>query len=134
MREFNRFYTDFLGSMNNRVLNSKYSLAAARILYEINNINNCTACEIVSLLNIDKSYLSRILKTLEKNKLIMKKRSAKDARNIFLLLTEKGKSELKLLEDEVNSRLKVLEESLTSNQRAILEKNMNTIESILSGK
>ena len=134
IREFNRFYTDFLGTMNNRVLNSKYSLAESRILFEINNNTKCTACDIVSVLNIDKSYLSRILKTLEKSKLIRKKRSTEDARNIFLLLTEKGKSELNLLENEVNSRLRVLEESLTSNQRVILEKNMNMIKSILSGK
>ena len=134
IREFNRFYTDFLGTMNNRILNSNYSLAESRILFEIDNNTKCTACDIVSVLNIDKSYLSRILKTFERNKLIVKKRSTEDARSFFLLLTEKGKSELNLLENEVNSRLRVLEESLTSNQRAILEKNMNMIKSILSGK
>jgi len=134
IREFNRFYTDFLGTMNNRILNSNYSLAESRILFEIDNNTKCTACDIVSVLNIDKSYLSRILKTFERNKLIVKKRSTEDARSFFLLLTEKGKSELNLLENEVNSRLKVLEDSLTSNQHAILEKNMNMIKSILSGK
>ncbi len=133
IREFNRFYTDFLGSMNDRVLNSKYSLASARILFEIDNITNCTACDIIAVLNIDKSYLSRILKTLERNKLIKKKRSTEDARNLLLLLTEKGRSELKLLENEVNSRLSVLEGKLTSVQREILKKNMNEIRTILSG-
>lgn len=134
MREFNRFYTDFLGSLNNRVLNSRYSPAAARILFEISSIPDCTAGAIVSILNIDKSYLSRILKSMEKDKLIRKQRSAVDARSSYLLLTDKGKSELRMLEDEVKSRLSVLEDSLTPEQRAVLGKNMDEIKNILYGK
>lgn len=134
MREFNRFYTDFLGSLNNRVLNSRYSPAAARILFEISSIPDCTAGAIVSMLNIDKSYLSRILKSMEKDKLIRKQRSAVDARSFYLLLTDKGKSELRMLEEEVKSRLSVLEDSLTPEQRAVLGKNMDEIKNILYGK
>lgn len=134
MREFNRFYTDFLGSLNNRVLNSRYSPAVARILFEISSIPDCTAGAIVSILNIDKSYLSRILKSMEKDKLIRKQRSAADARIVYLLLTEKGKSELNSLENEVKSRLSVLEDSLTPGQRAVLGKYMDEIKNILYGK
>ncbi len=134
IREFNRFYRVFLGSMNNRVVNLKFTLPSFRVLFEINNIPNCCARDIVKVLNIDKSYLNRILKALKKDKLIFKKRSVEDARNIFIILTEKGRSELNLLENEVNSRLKVLHERLTKNEREILVKNMNEIKTILTGK
>ncbi|HMQ79757.1 MAG TPA: MarR family transcriptional regulator [Ignavibacteria bacterium] len=133
MREFNRFYTDFLGSLNNRVLNSKYSPAAARILFEIGSKTDCTAGAIVSILNIDKSYLSRILKSMEKDKLISKRRSDADARSVYLQLTEKGRSELRSLEDEVISRLCLLESNLTTAQCTLLSKNMEEIRTILSG-
>ncbi len=133
-REFNRFYTDFLGALNKKVLNSKFSLPEARVLFEINNIPDCTAKDIVKTLNIDKSYLSRILKNFFKNKLIFKKRSEEDARNHFLLLTQKGKAELNILESEVNGRISSLFDALNEKERKTLELSMMQIKFILSGK
>jgi len=134
IREFNRFYTDFLGSLNKKVLNSKFSLPEARVLFEINNISDCTAKDIVNALNIDKSYLSRILKSFYRKKLISKERSAEDARNYHLILSEQGKKELLILESDVNSRISSLYEGLTENERILLEQSMQQIRKVLSGK
>jgi len=134
IREFNRFYADFLGSLNNKVLNSKYSLAYARVLFEIKNNPGCNAKDIISYLNIDKGYLSRILKTFEKDKLISKSRSAGDARNYEIKLTAKGNAVLEKLENEVNSRVAKLHNILTNEERERLQKSMNEIKLILSGK
>ena len=134
IRDFNRFYTDFLGSLNKKILNSRFSLPEARVLFEINKIKNCTASDIVNILKIDKSYLSRILKSFYKQQLIVKKKSAADARNLYLILSDKGIAELKLLEDDVNSRIKTLYEGLTSDERSIIESSMKNIKQILEGK
>jgi len=134
IREFNRFYTDFLGSLNKKVLNSKYSLPEARVLFEINNCKFCTAKDIVSTLNIDKSYLSRILKKLHRDKLIYKKKSDEDARNYYLMLSELGKKDLETLESSVNSRINDLYDGLSEAGRKTLEQSMQQIKRILSGK
>ena len=134
IREFNRFYTDFLGSLNKKVLSSKFSLPEARVLFEIRNITDCTAKDIVNALNIDKSYLSRILKSFHKKKLIIKERSSEDARNYYLVLSEHGKKELLKLESDVNRRISSLYEGLTESERNILEQSMQQIRKVLSGK
>ena len=61
IRGFNRFYTNILGLLNKGVLHSDYSLTEARVLYEIGKQDHCKAKSLSSLLEIDKSYLSRIL-------------------------------------------------------------------------
>lgn len=134
IREFNRFYTDFLGSLNKKVLNSKYSLPEARVLFEINNSRVCSAKDIVNILNIDKSYLSRILKKFQRDKLIYKKKSDEDARNYYLILSELGKKELAALESSVNTRINDLYDGLSEAERKTLEHSMQQIKKILTGK
>ena len=134
IREFNRFYTDFLGSLNKKILNSKYSLPEARVLFEINNSKVCSAKDIVSTLNIDKSYLSRILKKLQRDKLIYKKKSDEDARNYYLMLSDSGKQELDALESSVSSRINELYDGLSETERKTLEQSMLQIKKILTGK
>ena len=62
IRNYNRFYTDFLGILDQKILDSQYSLTEARILYEINVIKNCNAKKIMDIINIDRGYMSRIIK------------------------------------------------------------------------
>ncbi|MFF2089480.1 MarR family winged helix-turn-helix transcriptional regulator [Paenibacillus sp. NPDC058174] len=90
IREFNRFYTKVLGLFNNQILGTNYSLTEARILFEISERTECIANHLVRELNIDKSYMSRIIRKLEREQLIEKKSSAIDSRKSFLLLTKKG--------------------------------------------
>src|SRR5688572_8763740 len=91
IRAFNRFYTDLIGLLNKNLLNSEYSLAEVRILYEIHVGNSCQASQIMTAIHIDKSYLSRLLKKMEKTNLIKKSPSGQDARAYLLTLTEKGR-------------------------------------------
>ncbi|MFE4712714.1 MULTISPECIES: MarR family winged helix-turn-helix transcriptional regulator [unclassified Paenibacillus] len=90
IREFNRFYTKVLGLFNNHILDTNYSLTEARILLEISERTECIANNLVQELSIDRSYMSRILRKLEKEGLIEKKSSQRDSRKNFLMLTQKG--------------------------------------------
>ncbi|MDQ7093477.1 MarR family transcriptional regulator [Desulfosporosinus sp. PR] len=65
IREFNRFYTNVLGLLNQHYL-SDFSLTEARILFDLSDLGCCTANALSSRLNIDKSYMSRIIKRFEK--------------------------------------------------------------------
>jgi len=77
VRDFNRFYTNIIGLLDRHILDSTYSLPEARVLFELNQQESCTAREILGVIKMDKSYLSRMLAQFESNGLIRKKTSAK---------------------------------------------------------
>ena len=90
IRAFNRFYTNILGLLDQHIVKSVYSLTEARILFDLNEIGSCMASALSARLNVDKSYMSKIIAEFEKNGLISKKMSSEDNRANFLELTEKG--------------------------------------------
>lgn len=91
IRKFNRFYLPYLHLLTQKYLNSEYSVAEARILYEIYENEESSARDIVGSLHVDKSYLSRILKNFESQLLIERRQSANNSRLMLISLTEKGK-------------------------------------------
>src|SRR6266481_8921170 len=91
-RRFNRMYTRFIGVLDEEFLNSGYSLAEGRVLYELATCQTPTAKELAVALGIDPAYVSRILGRFEKNSLLKRMASKKDARSAYLVLTQKGKS------------------------------------------
>src|SRR6185437_3967904 len=90
MRAFNRWYTDVIGLLNRHLLDSNYNLSEARLLYELHKAGTLQASQVMGLMHIDKSYLSRMLKRLEKERLVSRKQSREDGRAAMLSLTEKG--------------------------------------------
>ena len=94
MRAFNRFYTALVGVLNRKFLNGKLSLPETRVLHAIYTAEGITANDIVPLLHIDKSYLSKILIRFEKLKFLTKKVSSTDGRAYHLYLTAIGRKEL----------------------------------------
>lgn len=65
IRGFNRFYTSILGLLDQHILDSGYSLTEARVLFEISKTECCTANQLCSILDIDRSYMSRIIRKFE---------------------------------------------------------------------
>src|ERR1700749_2178050 len=98
-RHFNRMYTRYLGTLNEGLLNSDYSLAEARVLYELANRNTPKASEIAEGLGMDAGYLSRLLGKFESDGLLRKKVSEEDGRFAELVLTTRGKSVFKKLNE-----------------------------------
>jgi DNA-binding MarR family transcriptional regulator len=96
MRAFNRFYTALVGVLNRKFLNGKLSLPETRVLHAIYMTEGITANDIVPLLHIDKSYLSKILIRFGKLKFLTKKVSSTDGRSYQLYLTPVGKKEFVL--------------------------------------
>lgn len=91
VREFNRFYMPKLDLLGNRYLGSECSAAEARILFEIYQQDGCTASHITRTMNLDKGYLSRVLKAHEKKGYLTKRVSAGDSRCFTLHLTALGR-------------------------------------------
>lgn len=105
IREFNRFYTVLIGTLNTHFLDSEYSVTETRILFELTTHENCNAKNLIKNLHIDKSYMSRIIKSFEKKKLITKKISEQDHRAYTIRLTNKGKKEVTALIDRTNYQI-----------------------------
>jgi|SRR5580692_11231602 DNA-binding MarR family transcriptional regulator len=106
MRAFNRFYTAHLGVLNRKYLNGEFSLPEIRVLYAIYTTEGImaegvaaggiTANDIVLLLHIDKSYLSKILIRFGRMKFLTKKISTDDGRAYHLHLTAAGRKKVEL--------------------------------------
>lgn len=90
IRKFNRFYLPYFQLLTQKYLNTEYSVAEARILYEIYECKEISARDIVGSLHIDKGYLSRILKKFESRSLIERKVSQNDSRMTVISLTKNG--------------------------------------------
>ena len=70
IRGFNRFYTNILGLLDQHIIDSGYSLTEARIIFEIGKTDTCTANQLCSILDIDRSYMSKIINKFEKQQLV----------------------------------------------------------------
>ena len=91
VREFNRLYMPAMKLLGNHYLGSEYSVTEARVFFEIYENEGCNASHIAEKMNIDKSYLSKIISSNEKSGYIIKKSSSTDRRAYDLYLTNKGK-------------------------------------------
>ncbi len=90
IRQFNRFYTREIGVLDGNLLQSGFSLAEARILYELGQTPEIAATEIGEKLNLDRGYLSRMLRAFQRKRLISRKTDAADKRRSSSLAHGKG--------------------------------------------
>lgn len=132
IREFNRFYMPAMDLLGNHYLGSEYSVPEARIFYEIYMNSGCNAAYITRKMNIDKSYLSRILKAHEKNGYLYRKTSEKDARAYELYLTEKGKNKAEDFIQKADRQISELIQPLSRDDCEQLRDAFDTIITILS--
>lgn len=134
IRAFNRFYTDIIGLLDAHLLDSAYSLSEVRTLYEVHTGKCVQASQIMAAMHIDKSYLSRLLKKLEKDGLISKTPSEEDARAVLISLTEKGLKVFKTLNKASDEQIDELISDLPVRKQEELVNHMKSIMDILQHK
>lgn len=132
IRNFNRFYTNIIGLLNDHILNSKYSLPEVRVMFELHQTPNQSASDISTYLGTDKGYLSKILKNLEKQKLIRKIVSVKDKRSSNLKLTALGKTEIELLNEASSQQIREIFKHCSLDELNKVIQNMNEIQEIIN--
>ena len=89
VRAFNRFYTRWVGALEQHHLGTSFSLAEVRVLYELAHRPGMIAREIIQQLGLDAGYLSRMLKRFEADGLI-ERQAAADGRASALRPTAAG--------------------------------------------
>ena len=131
VRRFNRFYTRRIGVLPEGYLGSPYTLTEARILYELAHARAPTATALGKELALDPGYLSRLLQVLRRRALIQAEKSAHDARQSLLSLTDKGRKAFALLNSRSRDEMAAMLSPLPGRHRAKLVGAMATIESLL---
>lgn len=102
IRAFNRYYARILGVFDKRYLGVDFSVTEVRIIGEIGRNPELTAKDLAAYLSVDKGYMSRMMQNLEKQGLIRRVKSEKDAREKHLRLTEEGQRLNVLLEEKAD--------------------------------
>ena len=132
IREFNRFYTNIIGVVNQKILESPYSLSEVRVLYEIRHTPLCTARKIKNSIQIDEGYLSRIIEKFVNSNLVKKVQSGDDGRLFVLSLTPKGNKLFNRLNESSDSSIEALVNKLTDHEMQEVITMLDGIRRILS--
>ncbi len=115
VRRFNRVATERAGALSERFLGRKRPLRQARLLWEIGR-SGANVRDLRARLGLDSGYLSRLLRSLEAEGLILVRPSASDRRVRRATLTSRGEREW----DELEARSEALAASVPrAAQRAV---------------
>ena len=132
IRQFNRFYTNIIGLLDKHVYGGPLSLMEARILFEIATTQLCTATLLRERLDVDRGYMSRLLKHLETQEFITKKKSDEDNRHQVLCLTDSGEKIFAQITEKANQQVLTLLENMPESKQKELVGAMETIEKNIS--
>jgi len=133
-RGFSRFYTNLIGVLRAELLDSPYSLAEARILFELATSGDVLeVADLRQRLDMDAGYLSRILGRFEADGIAVRERSEADARKQRIRLTEAGAAAAADLSDRSDAQAAALLAPLTAADERRLTGAMAAVESILGG-
>lgn len=132
IQDFNRVYASLSGMLDQHIISSKYAVPEVRILFELYTHQSLTASEIINLVQMDKGYVSRILKQFEAKKLIKKKASTNDGRAFHVSLTKSGNSAFEKLNQASTKQITGILEKLSPAEISKLTGSMTAIKKLLA--
>ena len=137
VRAFNRFYTRSIGVLGDSLAGSSFSLAEARVLYELTHRDpgedGIEGAELRRMLDLDAGYLSRILARFASAGLVSRRPHPADARRQLVAVTEAGRSAYGDLDERQVEDVRRLLAPLSAEQRGELTGAMDTIRRTLGG-
>lgn len=129
---FNKVYQNLLKQIDSAILETGYTLTEKDVLLEISKTERCTANILIQQLNIDRSYMSRMIAKFEKHGLIEKTQSQTDCRIRYIRLTELGHKEINRLSDIQSNRIGAIFNKLSEEDRQVVWQAMVMIRNKLS--
>ena len=130
VRSFNRTVTQRIGALNSSFLDRGRPLGEARLLYEIGPDGRDVSV-LREKLALDSGYLSRLLRSLERQGLVRTRRGGGDGRGRYVEPTRTGIDELEEYERRSDGFAKSLLLPLSSNQRDRLVAAMAEVETLM---
>ncbi len=131
VRQFGRFYTRRIGVLRGGLLESPYSLAEARVVYELARRESATATLLAAELDLDMGYLSRLLGRLQKHRLLASEPSTEDGRVKVLSLSPEGRTAFGALDAASRRQVEEILLDLSEEERRRLVRAMGSIQRIL---
>src|SRR5215469_15024216 len=133
IRAFNRFYTRKIGVIYG-IASRPFSLAEARVLYELAHSEQHTTTGIRKELGLDAGYMSRILREFERRKFVTRERSKRDEREKILSLTAKGRRAFAPLDERSNRDAAAMLDELSPLERRRLVDAVQAVRKLLGDK
>ena len=133
VRRFNRRYTRTIGALREGLLDSRFSLAEARVLYELAQRSETSATELSRELDIDTGYLSRILRRFEQDRLIRRTTATADRRQSVVSITRNGRDAFAPLDERARDQVRDLLAAMPEQAQNALVAAMARIEALLPG-
>ena len=127
MREFSRFYTQRLGTLDEGLLETPWSLTEARVVFELAQAPSTDMAALRSSLALDSGYLSRLLARFDAAGLIARTVSAVDGRRQALALTAAGRKLFRTLDERSNTQVAALLAPLPEPAQEALAGAMRTV-------
>ena len=131
VRAFNRFYTRRIGVLHEGLLDSPFTLAESRLLWEFAHHDSPTATDLAHALDLDAGYLSRLLRSFKERGLIKSTRSSTDGRQTHLSLTAAGRKAFAPLDTRSREQVADLLGRLPEARQQQLLQAMGSIEQLL---
>jgi DNA-binding MarR family transcriptional regulator/GNAT superfamily N-acetyltransferase len=131
VRRFNRSVTERVGALNDRYLGRRRALGEARLLWEIGP-GGADVRELRARLLLDSGQLSRMLRSLERQKILVVEESPGDRRVRRVGLTATGRRERRELDRRSNALAGGMLQPLSQRQRQRLLAAMAEVETLLS--
>lgn len=103
------------------------TIAIAHFLLNIDSTEGSYASDVAPLLGMESTSLSRIIKALEEEKLIVRKSDRMDKRKVKILLTDKGKKNKELAKQIVRNFNTLVEEKIGKKELALFFKIITDI-------
>jgi DNA-binding MarR family transcriptional regulator/GNAT superfamily N-acetyltransferase len=131
VRRFNRAVSQRIGALSDQYLARARPLSASRVLWEI-GLEGCEVRDLRGRLGLDSGQLSRLLRSLEDERLIELTASPLDARIRMARLTGAGQAERRLLDERSDQLAASILEPLDEEAREQLVRAMRTVERLIT--
>jgi len=131
VRSFNRTVTQTIGALRDDYLGRDRPLGESRMLFEIGE-DGATILDLRDRLDLDSGYVSRLLRSLERQRLVTTAPSPADRRVREARVTEEGRKELRRLNRDSDRLAESILDPLNESQRSKLTEAMATVERLLT--
>lgn len=131
VRSFNRAVTQRIGALDESYLAQGRPLGEARLIFEVGKAGCLDVRALRRLLGLDSGYLSRLLRSLERQKLIEVSALPEDRRVRQVSLTEQGQAAFKTYDSLSDQLARSMLAPLSAPQRARLASAMAEAELLL---
>ena len=125
VRRFNRTYTQRIGALDESFLGTGRPLGPSRLLFEIGDAG-ATVRELRDRLGLDSGYLSRLLRSLETDGLVVVRPDPDDRRRRRVTLTRRGRTAWRRLDERSEDLARDLVAPLSPRQRQRLTEALAT--------